>query len=174
MTRALPWLLVSALLTTAAGAATPMSTPPNPFIDKGACPFECCTYRDWTTLKPVALLDKPAGKATGVSVPAKTVVRGVTGQVWSMPLSMTATHAFDESPIKKGDTFYALHGAGEGFWAVWFKGKTYAVDMSDPGDNAYLEKASKGMKWWVQIRTKSGKTGWVLDDSQFDNQDSCG
>jgi hypothetical protein len=174
MTRALLQAVATAALATAAPAATPMSTPPNPFIDKGACPFECCTYRDWTTLKPVALLDKPDGKTTGVSIPAKTVVHGVTGQVWSIPLAVPATHAFEDSPIKKGDTFYTLHSAGEGFWVVWFKGKTYSIDMTEPADNAYLEKASKGAKWWVQVKTRDGKTGWVLDASQFDNQDACG
>ncbi len=172
MKRALFAVLASAMLATAAPAATPMSTPPNPFIDKGACPFECCTYRDWTTTKPVTLLDKPDGNTKVVSIPAKTVVRGVTGDVYSIPVSVKATHAFADSPIKKGDTFYALHSEGEGFWLVWFKGKTYTVDMSDPVDNAYLQKASN--KWWVQIRLKNGKWGWVLNDDQFDNQDSCG
>jgi len=170
-------LLVAAtlgLVASTAPAATPMSTPPDRFIDKGACPFECCTYRNWTTTKPVKLLDKPDGKATGVSVPAKTVVRGVTGQVWSMPIAVPATHKFDDSPIMKGDTFYALHSAGEGFWVVWFKGKTYTVDMTEPADNAYLEKARDNSKWWVQIRTKDGKTGWVLNNDQFENQDACG
>lgn len=172
MTRSLPWVLAFSLASAAAPAATPMSTPPNPFIDKGACPFECCTYRDWTTKKPVTLLDKPDGKTAVAAVPAKTVVRGVTGQVWSMPVSITATHAFADSPIRKGDTFYAMHSAGEGFWVVWFKGKTYSVDMTQPSDGAVLEKASS--KWWVQIKTKDGKVGWVLNANQFDNQDSCG
>ena len=176
MKRALLLALASAVLATAAPAATPhqtpMSTPPNPFIDKGACPFECCTYRDWTTTKPVTLLDKPDGKTKVVSIPAKTVVHGVTGDVYSIPISVKATHAFEDSPIKKGDTFYAMHSAGEGFWVVWFKGKTYTVDMSEAAGNAYLEKACN--MWWIQIKTKDGKTGWVLNDDQFDNQDSCG
>ena len=27
-----------------------------PFRDVGACPFECCTYREWTANKPTVLL----------------------------------------------------------------------------------------------------------------------
>ncbi|MBV9046071.1 MAG: SH3 domain-containing protein, partial [Alphaproteobacteria bacterium] len=145
----------------------------NPYIDRGACPFECCTYRVWTTNLPVSLLDKPAGKTVVAKVPTKTGVTGVTGEVHSTPLRVVASHAFEGTPIKKGDVLFALHYAGEGFFTVWFKGKTYDVDFSEGAESSLpLDKTNQS--WWVQIRTKDGKTGWVLDKNQFDNQDSCG
>ena len=147
----------------AAGAA-----PPNPFVDKGACPFECCTFRDWRTNRAVTLLDKPNGTRKITIVAAGTVVRGVTGQVFSAPILLTAAHDYPESPIKTGDVFYALHNAGEGYWAVWFRGKVYSVEFGPK------ETTNDTSKWWVNIRTRHGKTGWVLDREQFDLQDSCG
>src|SRR5450755_2963719 len=99
------------------------AAPPNPYIDKGACPFECCTYHDWKTAKPVTLLDKPSGSKRIVDVKAGVVVRGVTGQVISKPQRIVATKAFSDTPIKKGDVFYFIHYAGEGISRVWFKGK---------------------------------------------------
>src|SRR5437868_5534785 len=35
--------------------------PPSPFIDRGACPFECCLYRQWRALRPVVVVDRPRG-----------------------------------------------------------------------------------------------------------------
>jgi hypothetical protein len=31
------------------------SKPPQPFIDRGACPFECCTYRSWDVTEPTVV-----------------------------------------------------------------------------------------------------------------------
>ncbi len=33
-------------------AAQPPAAPPVPYVDEGACPFECCTYRDWIAEAP--------------------------------------------------------------------------------------------------------------------------
>lgn len=41
-----------------AGACASSSGPPAlrlPFEDHGACPFECCTYREWTVEEPTVL-----------------------------------------------------------------------------------------------------------------------
>ena len=35
--------------------ATAQSRPPVPFFDRGACPFECCTYRQWSVDKPTVM-----------------------------------------------------------------------------------------------------------------------
>ena len=146
-------------------------SPPNPFVHKGTCPFECCTYRDWKTLKKVTLLDKPKGTRKIVDIGKGKIVRGVTGVVYSRPIRLVATHAYEDSPIKKGELFYALHGVGEGFWAVWYRGKVYSVDFSSESETI-LDAADP--KWWVKIRARNGKSGWVLNRDQFGNQDACG
>jgi hypothetical protein len=165
-------ILIAALVAGPAGAA-PRATPPSPYVDQGACPFECCTYRDWTTRKSVTLLDKPNGKIKVGAIAAGVTVRGITGEVHSRPLRMRAAHAYEGSPINSGDTFYALHSVGEGYWAVWFKNKVYSVNFYSGADDEAANLADDFV-WWVKIRTRAGKTGWVLDTGLFGNQDSCG
>ena len=152
-------------------AAKNNDAPPNPYLHKGTCPFECCTYRDWKTLKKVTLLDKPKGAHKVVDVGKGKIVRGVTGVVFSTPVRLVAAHAYDDSPIRKGAVFYALHSVGEGFWAVWYRGKVYSVDFSPESETIF---DAAGPKWWVKIRTRNGKSGWVLNADQFGNQDACG
>src|SRR5581483_5094776 len=144
-----------AALLLALPAAAAARHPPDPFIDHGACPFECCTYRDWTTNKPVTLVDRPNSKAAIAVLPAKTTVHGVTGDVYSRPIRMVARRAFPDSPIRKGDVFYALHSSGEGFWAVWYRGKVYAVDMTGADDRRKLSRASPS--WWAKVLTSDGR-----------------
>ena len=37
-------------------------SPPSLYVSKGACPFECCTYREWTANRDLVLTDHPDGK----------------------------------------------------------------------------------------------------------------
>lgn len=175
MTRRIAAVLsVVALLAPAALAAKPAgdTPPPNPHIDRGVCPFECCTFREWKTFKKITLVDKPWGKTKVVDVPGETNVQGLTGDVYSVPYKLKAFHDYEDSPIKKGDTFYTLHAEGEGFWAVWYKGKKISVQL-DGNELANHDNGGK-QDWWVKIKTKDGKTGWVLDTGLFQNQDACG
>lgn len=154
--------------------------PPNPYIDKGACPFECCTYRDWKTTKPVALIDKPYGTKTIATVTAGQVVHGITGVVYSAPVRAVASKSFfawsndfRRASIKKGDVFYILHYVGEGGTLIWFKGQTYSGEIEPVGATAE-GPPSNGPQWWVNVRTLTGRSGWVLETDQFENQDACG
>ncbi len=170
MTRFVSLALFAALAVGPAGAA-PRLAPPNPYTDKGACPFECCTYRDWKTIEPVVLLDKPDGKKKIAGVPAGIAVRGLTGEVISTPVGVIAKQAYQGSPIHIGNSFYLLHRQGEGFWLVWFKEKTYSVEL-DPGSS--IEGPPSDGSWWVNIRLPDRKSGWVLENGQFSNMDACG
>lgn len=168
-------LALASMPTTAAPIA-----PPNPHVDNGACPFECCTYRDWKTTKPVTLLDKPHGQKIVTSVPAGQVVHGVTGNVYSVPVRTVAaksfkvsSNTFQNASIRKGEVFYVLHYLGEGATLIWFKGKTYDAEL-EPVSATAEGPPSDGPQWWVKVRTLSGKSGWVLDKDQFDEQDACG
>ncbi len=41
--------------------------PPKVHIDRGACPFECCTYREWVAKKEIALVNAPNGKKVALA-----------------------------------------------------------------------------------------------------------
>jgi len=103
------------------------SRPTMPFVDKGACPFECCTYREWTVDKATAV--RPAmrdGSSIAFRLKKGERVRGLTGSViTSQPgevrvLKRTKIGRFTAQP---GDTLYLLTYVGEGFHRVWYKGR---------------------------------------------------
>src|SRR4030095_1286133 len=45
------------------GQAKTATKPPVVYVDKGACPFECCTYRRWKTEKTTTAYAQPDRKA---------------------------------------------------------------------------------------------------------------
>lgn len=176
-----------ALLPTALAALAMVPTmaapaaPPNPYVDKGACPFECCTYRDWKITQPIILLDKPYGTRTIASVSAGQVVHAVTGDVYSVPVRTIAhkdyqvtSYGYRPALIKKGDVFYMLHYVGEGVSLIWFKGTTYEFDPEPVGVTMEGPPGDDNVAWWAKIQTPDGKTGWVRVKDQFENQDACG
>jgi hypothetical protein len=158
-----PWLIC---LSTARSAQE--QRPPSVHIDKGACPFECCTYREWVARTGVTLLDIPNGKRVVGQIRKGEKVVALTGEVHSVPLRVVAHNDYPDAGVKAGDTIYILHYIGEGYWKVWHDGKL--VEMAEfPG---------KGPKpktnWWVKLKTSSGAIGWTVEHRNFDNQDSCG
>jgi hypothetical protein len=167
-------VFLSFLGTLATSAETPQnpptkeSAPPSPFIDKGACPFECCTYREWTANQEISLVDQPNGKKVVAQLHKGEKVQGVTGEVHSIPMRVIAKYDDPETGVKIGDVIYALHYDGEGYWKVWHKGKL--KDMEGILDKGPTPKAT----WWVQIKTASGIVGWAVSRRNFDNQDACG
>jgi hypothetical protein len=172
ITRTLFFLLFSALL--AASAGTPQhppakeQAPPSPYIDKGACPFECCTYREWAAKEVIALVDQPNGKKVVAQLHKGEKVQGVTGEVHSTPLRMVATYNTPDGKVKTGDVIYVLHYIGEGAWKAWHNGEL--VDLENLPDKGPFPHAI----WWVQIKTASGVVGWAISHGNFSNQDSCG
>ena len=142
--------------------------PPNVYVDKGACPFECCTYREWEALADVAILDTPNGEKTVGRVKKGEKVEALTGEVHSVPLRVVVRHDYPDSGVKAGDAVYVLHYEGEGYWKVWHDGKALSVaDFSEEGP----EPKST---WWVKLKTRSGVVGWTVSHGNFGNQDACG
>lgn len=52
-------LIASTMVSVAIGLSAPAAAsdrgPTLPYMDYGACPFECCTYGQWTAHEPVAV-----------------------------------------------------------------------------------------------------------------------
>ena len=148
--------------------STEEQKPPSVYIDKGACPFECCTYREWVARTDVTLLDSPNGKGVVGQFKKGEKVLALTGEVHSVPLRVVAHKDYPEAGVKSGDTIYVLHYIGEGYWKAWHDGKV--VELEDfPGSGA-KPKAT----WWVQLKTSSGAVGWTIEHRNFDNEDACG
>lgn len=171
--------------------------PPGVYVDRGACPFECCTYGTWRADSAVTLRDAPSlGSAEAGLVPKGTVVTGVTGEVHVRPgrfvlqrgargyrVSRTGPPAPADS-FAAGDTLGVYTYRGEGAWKVRKWGtdaELVELMLAEPGtgcessnacDGRFLEKPQS--TWWVQIRTPQGLTGWTTNVAAFAGKDACG
>lgn len=134
--------------------------PPKMYVDKGACPFECCTYREWTVTKDTDLFDAVDGKKKVGVAKKGSKVTGVTGEVHTVPLKMKD---------KEGNEFFLLTYQGEGFWKIWKDGSVKPDVEQD-----WKEDKRPNSTWWVQIKLKDGTTGWTKEAGNFGNMDSCG
>jgi hypothetical protein len=162
------------------------SQPALPFYDWKACPFEGCTYGRWTTRKPVIVYDTWAAKrrASG-RLAVGDRVDGLTGVVITFkPGVIRMDRDLPSEGLKRGDTILTYANRGEGFFAVWFKGKYYSeFDVSFTkwpdgqgcgGTHCAATYIDLGKKvWWAQVKLKSGQTGWInMDAADFDGLDS--
>jgi hypothetical protein len=148
--------------------------PRSPYIDKGACPFEGCTYRTWVAKGTIQLFANPGSTKPIGLVQAGERVVGLTGEVHSIPI---LAHAKQDIPdpsdphkvmVPQGGAFYVIHYVGEGYWFCWYKG--HLIQVENFSDHGPFPKAT----WWVKIRTATGLTGWAVSENNFDGQDRFG
>ncbi|HYW74184.1 MAG TPA: hypothetical protein VE961_24385 [Pyrinomonadaceae bacterium] len=166
--------------------------PPTPYLDHGACPFECCTYRRWTVEKDTVIYRQRSTSA-GVAFRLKRGdhVTGVTGVVVTLkpgPVIVKKARTIGEDRkvrVKPGDILYLLHYSGEGIYKLWFRGRTYEAEMpTAPGliTNEPLEQREEFLHvesepnyvWWVKVKNRRGQTGWTKENDNFGNMDACG
>jgi hypothetical protein len=159
--------------------------PAIPYENHGACPFECCTYRQWTVERdtdvygdyrattPVAFRLKRGEKVvalTGVVVTTKLGVGVVTAAI------------HPNRDVKPGDRLDVIHHLGEGHWKYWFNGHFGEDEMQ----SAAVCRSARGRSfceiemitapetiWWAKIRTVQGREGWTRDTQHFGNIDAC-
>ncbi len=156
-----------------------------PFRDVGACPFECCTYREWRATKDTVLLKNMSGGSTAVfKVRKGEKVEGVTGVVITTEAGIgiaaqnTNLEYYDKKRnevvnvgIKKGERFLILTYLGEGNYKVWYKGRMLQGNLDYP----HLKKISEPKSvWWVKIKNSKGQIGWTKLTDNFDDTDACG
>ena len=152
------------------------SRPTMPFVDKGACPFECCTYREWTVDRTTAVRSAMRdGSSIAFRLKKGERVRGLTGTViTSQPgevrvLKRTKIGRFTAQP---GDTLYLLTYVGEGFHRVWYKGR---ITEEETYDRKFFRELRKPKAvWWVKVRNSKGQIGWSREPDNFGNKDQCG
>jgi hypothetical protein len=158
--------------------------PPLPYYDWGACPFECCTYREWETVRPIVFYKSRSKKSPeAFRVGKSTKVKALTGVVITKKYGvtkvlkpMTVTESENKNsgivPIKPGDIFYTLHYLGEDYDLFWFHGKVYGAQISSPNDSILIE-SRPDVDWWAKIANPKGQTGWTNELGAFDHVDAC-
>jgi len=162
--------------------------PAVPYLDWGACPFECCTYREWVATGKLKLhKDRSLSTPVAFSLSKGERVQGLTGVVITLkpgrvkilkPITLD-----DKKPVSlaPGDVIYTLHYLGEGYDLFWFKGQVHSDQITadkierEPNPEAYWQVlALPEAEWWVKIKNAEGKIGWTNETDKFDNMDACG
>jgi hypothetical protein len=151
--------------------------PALPFYDWGACPYETCQYSQWTAHQSVTVYDTwEPGRRSIAQLAVGDKVTGITGAVVTLtPGMIRVDRDLPDQDLKRGDTVLTYANRGEGFSAVWFKGRyrpEFDVSFAKSPDGtgcggehcaaAYLDLGRK--LWWAQVKLSSGVTGWVEMD----------
>ncbi len=151
--------------------------PALPFYDWGACPYETCHYGEWTAHRSVTVYDTwKEGRRPIAQLAEGNKVTGITGAVVTFaPGLIRMDRDLPDQDLRRGDTVLTYAYRGEGFSAVWFKGKYRAeYDISFAkwpdgtgcgGEHCAATYVDLGRKtWWAQVKLSSGTTGWVEMD----------
>ena len=159
--------------------------PPLPYYNWGACPFECCTYREWSSNAPTHVLSWKNKNAPVVFELQKgEKVQGVTGVVITTrpgEAEVLKTTQLGEQKLKvvPGEVVYILHYEGEGFFKFWVRGQVDSDEFPDKVDpssrtGSVLRTIRKAeTTWWVKVRNSRGQTGWTTETNHFDHMDAC-
>ena len=177
-----------------ANVAKAHEKPHVPYHNWGACPFECCTYREWIAMTPVSIFkDRKEHGEVAFRLKKSERVRALTGVVVTYKVGITevvkSVEVRDESAVDRPalflmpkDILYTLHDAGEGADVFWYGGRTYVGLFSKPrdsgGDNPNSEQVRDRSRpeyvWWVKMRNHAGEIGWTRRTDKFQNKDACG
>jgi hypothetical protein len=147
-----------------------------PFIDRGACPFECCTYRRWDVKLPTVVRSAMSDSAPiAFRLKRGERVRGLTGVVITTTpgkLRVLKDTTLSEKNLRAGDELYLLTYLGEGFSKIWFNGTIFEGDPYEPATYKTIQEPKA--TWWVKVRNRAGKIGWSRQSENFGNMDECG
>jgi hypothetical protein len=159
------------------GESKAMAAPALPFYDWGECPYEGCAYRQWTAHWSVTVWDTwKQGRQPIAQLAEGDKVTGITGVVITFkPGLIRMDRDLPEADLRRGDTVLTYAYRGEGFSAIWCKGRYHShFDISFakwPNGmgcggahcaGTYVDLGKKS--WWAQVKLLSGRTGWAEMD----------
>jgi len=189
-------VLATALTLCAASEAAGQRKPPGPnvpYVDAGACPFEGCTYGEWTSTDTVRVRrERDRRSPVLFELAPGEKVMAVTGAVIVLRagrVTFTAGARLSSQDgvlkISAGETLYLLAYIGEGFTNAWFHGRIYrGVDgaasffdarcADEPGRCSGHVVEPPLTEWWVQLRTGDGRMGWTNESEKFHGKNRLG
>lgn len=180
--------MLATILTVLFGLALPSlqksDAPKLPFIERNACPFECCNYGEWVA-RVAQVAYKSSSKESGLAFtirPGETTY-AQTGQVITRKAGVVIVKKqtrFYNVTVPAGTKLYVLQLSGEGGALFWYKGATHKGELYassvHKGNEAYpFDVLSLPQtEWWVRVRNLHGYAGWILDPRGFRGMNSCG
>ncbi|MGH7577529.1 MAG: hypothetical protein ACREM1_20690 [Longimicrobiales bacterium] len=158
--------------------------PENLLLRRGACPFECCIYRNWEATGEIPVVAQERGTAPPVfTIDAGERFRADSGNVHVTSIAVVpVTDSVGDPPywsFGPGDTLVVLDYVGEGFYNVWHDGSVVEVPTfwsSGPIEEGEGSLGQHAAEWWVHITMSDGRTGWIRADTapQINGADACG
>lgn len=158
--------------------------PPSGYENWDVCPFECCTYREWSADDDIAIHKSRSERSRIVfRLHRGEAVYGLTGVVVTekpgvIRIDKPVQDGFfkgSDKPqlsLNAGDIVYMLSPLGEGFYLFWYQGKVYQSGLALAAMPGVDGREAK-MIWWKLVKNRKGKTGWT-NSSKFNNVDACG
>lgn len=181
-------------LSASSAAAQDVSDKPTlPYYDWGACPFECCTYKEWTATRnlnaykrrseksPISFHVKKGRSVRGLTGVVITTKYGITKIIKPIQIGYTPDGKLPELSLQPGEVVYTLHYQGEAYDLFWYKGKAYSDQISLPKDawgtppnlQALQIISRPSYEWWAVIQDKDGNIGWTKETDAFAHIDAC-
>ena len=159
-----------------------MGEPDLPVVVDHACPFEGCTFREWSVEKDSIVYSSWQGdRAQAGTLKTGEKVQGITGvYITRQPDRLLVTQPIPALSLKVGDVVLQYGEWGEGVVDLWAAGqwhKTFDSGATDDDGNLILNDENvklvrHGIKeWWVQVKRADGLTGWVLATDNFGHMD---
>jgi hypothetical protein len=183
-------LALATLPVLTAGRQSALSSPPMPYEDAGACPFEGCAYGEWRANETVVVRRTRSSRApVAFTILRNETITAVTGIViTTSPGRVRVRQAVDLQSLSgplhvdAGETLYLLTYRGEGLTKAWFKGRVYdeldggvaffneACD-TQPSRCAGTVVAGPQQTWWVSVRNAKDQIGWTHQPERFERTD---
>jgi len=185
-------IVIVALGVMSCGRTTTQAGPPIPYDDDGACPFQCCTYREWsvdfewgTDLRS----DRHDEAPVAFHAAYNDTVQGLTGVVTTTKVgraraSRQITVGANHQVVPAGETIYLLRNVGGGDWKIWFNGvvdrqyipsQGYCTgDRQSSDECAITITEQPETVWWAKVQNSRGQEGWTREIDHFGNIDACG
>lgn len=159
---------------------------PSKYVDKGACPFECCVYGSWQVMKDTVLYAKPDKKSRIVGkCTSGSNVTALMGEVHTWAAKFIIKRKFET--YYPGDILWVYTYTGEGNFKVWAHNKFTELNLGfSPYGGSTGRRCERGndcvgelekemeIIWWIKIKTPDGKTGWTFESANFSGNDRCG
>ena len=185
-----PACLLAALVLAGCGRTATPDGPPIPYDDDGACPFQCCTYREWTVDWDTVLHgDRKDDSPATIRVALNDTVLALTGVVTTTKIGRATAKrqvpvGAKHLVVPAGGTIYLLRNVGGGDWKIWVNG---VIDQQYIPNQGYCSGAQLNsdecalsvteqpeIVWWAKVRNSRGEEGWTREIDHFGNIDSCG
>ena len=161
------------------------SEPVLPVLYEKACPFEGCTFREWTVAQLSTMHPSwEDSRSVVATLKVGEKVTGITGVlVVRKPDRFLVKRPIAHLSLKAGDVILQYVEWGEGSADLWAKGVWYkSFDWGQTGEDGDLVLSDENItlvehgssEWWVQVKTLRGKVGWVLANDNFNGMDALG